>query len=554
MEVWDPAPATASPSPVLAILRAQWLSMRSFRPGSRRRGIMFSIITGVVWYGFWSFLALGAYRFTSNPENRTEIEAGLPSGLMFVFLYWQLAPLVSASLGASLDLKKLLIYPIPHRTLFLVEVLLRLTTSAEMLLLLSGALFGLFRNQIFGGWLAAPRLISSFLIFIVFNLLLAAGLRNLLERLLARKRLREVLVLLLVMIAGAPRLVMTTGVSWEELMGIFGGTPNAALPWVAATHFSLSRSGITAAATLAVWTALAYLFGRWQFNKSLRYDAQAAQATAKNSRLQGRSWVERLYRVPSVFLPGTLAAIVEKELRSLTRTPRFRLVFMMGFSFGLIVWLPLILGRAAGSDSVIRENFLTVVSVYALTLLGQVSYWNAFGFDRSAAQIYFCLPVPVSKALAGKNLAAIFFIFMEMLAVTAACLLVQIRLPFSKIFEAFLVTSIIGLYVLAAGNLSSVHFPRAMDPQRVAQGGTASRFHALLFFVYPVALLPVSLAYVARYFFESQTIFYLLLAFAALLGCVVYWIAMASAVTGADRRRETLLEELSRSEGPVVTQ
>jgi hypothetical protein len=32
-----------------------------------------------------------------------------------------------------------------------------------------------------------------------------------------------------------------------------------------------------------------------------------------------------------------MGAIVEKELRSLARTPRYRMVFVMGFSFGLMV-------------------------------------------------------------------------------------------------------------------------------------------------------------------------------------------------------------------------
>jgi ABC-2 type transport system permease protein len=263
--------------------------------------------------------------------------------------------------------------------------------------------------------------------------------------------------------------------------------------------------------------------------------------------------VNRICRIPSVVLPDPLGALVEKELRTLIRTPRFRLVFIMGFSFGLIVWLPLALGRREG-DSMLANNFLTVVSVYALTLLGQVSYWNAFGFDRAAAQVYFSLPVPISRTLAGKNIAAATFIFLEMAAVSTACLLLRFKLPPFKILEAFLVTPVVGLYLLALGNLSSIHYPRAMNPERVAQGGAASRFQALMFLLYPIAMLPVFLAYLARYAFGSQLIFYLMLAFAALLGGVIYWIAMDSAVSAAYRRRELLLTELSRSEGPVVTE
>ena len=154
---------------IWAILRAQWLSMRSFRLDSRRRGAIFSIITAVVWYGFWTFLASIAYELTSSAEAAGVIRQGLPIGLMIVFLYWQVAPIVSASLGASLDLKKLLIYPIPHRKLFVIEVMLRLTMCAEMLLLLGGSMIGLLRNPFFGGIQAGPRVIAPFLLFVLFN-------------------------------------------------------------------------------------------------------------------------------------------------------------------------------------------------------------------------------------------------------------------------------------------------------------------------------------------------------------------------------------------------
>src|SRR4029077_18252250 len=101
------------------------------------------------------------------------------------------------------------------------------------------------------------------------------------------------------------------------------------------------------------------------------------------TRLQ--SLAETFYRSPSLVLPDPLAAIVEKELRTLARTPRYRMVFVMGFSFGLMLWLPMVLRGSAG-NSTLSRHFLTLICVYALTLLGQVSYWNCFGFDRSAAQ------------------------------------------------------------------------------------------------------------------------------------------------------------------------
>lgn len=539
---------------ISAILRAQWLSMRSFRLYSRRRGAIFSIITALIWYGFWTFLAYGAEEFTSSPEAGELIRRGVPTGLMLVFLYWQLAPILSASLGASLDLKKILIYPIPHRKLFVIEVLLRLTTCAEMLLVLAGTATGLLRNPLFGGVRAAPRILGPLVAFSLFNLLLSAGLRNLLERLLAHKRLREILMLVLVMAAALPQLLVATRSPAGVLRRVLTSAPGGFWPWTAAARIGLSEEILFSGLILVWWTVAAFAFGRWQFERSLRYDAQATAGSAAAAGEGARSRLEAFYRLPALFLPDPTAAIVEKELRALSRTPRFRMVFIMGFSFGLIVWLPITLGRGGRGSSVVSDHYLTIVSVYALTLLGQVSYLNTFGFDRSAAQVYFSMPVSIGKALAGKNVAAALFILVEMAAVTLASLVLRVRISQGGMVEAFLVTAIVGLYLLAIGNMSSVHFPRAMNPERVSQGGAASRMQALIFVLYPVALLPVFLAFWARYVFSSDLIFYLILAFAAVLGMVVYAIAMESAVGAAVERREKLLMELSRSEGPVATE
>ena len=534
-----------------AILRAQWLSMRSFRLDSRRRGAIFSLITAAVWYGFWTFLALMAEEFASSVNTSEALRRGLPAGLFFVFLYWQFAPIVSASFGASLDLKKLLAYPVPHRSLFFIEILLRITTCAEMLLILAGSLVGLFRNPLYGGFRATPRLAAPYFVFVLFNLLLSAGLRSLLERMLTHRRLREILMLALATGAAVPQLLLVSRAPIGPWWRRFAESPAALWPWGAVSELVLGVSVVAPAGALFCWTAAAWVFGRWQFERSLRHDAQAAASARAGANGRGRWWMDAMYRIPSIFLPDPVAVMVEKELRSLSRTPRFRLVFIMGFSFGLVVWLPIVMGRGS---SVLADNFLTVVSVYALTLLGQVSYLNAFGFDRASAQVYFSMPVSVGKSLAAKNLAATFFILFEMLAVTAACLVVHIAIAPAKIVEAFAVTAIVGSYLLGIGNLSSVHFPRAMNPERVSQGGAASRLQALIFVFYPLALLPVFLAFWARYVFNSNVIFYLILTFAAVLGAVFYWIAMESAVRAATRRREKILMELSRGEGPVATE
>ena len=160
------------------------------------------------------------------------------------------------------------------------------------------------------------------------------------------------------------------------------------VPWNAAAHGALGRSRSPAAMlSLCGWTLAAFWFGRTQFERSLRYDAAAAQATPLRTaaRRGPRCW-SAFTGCPGAVLRDPLAGIVEKELRSLARTPRFRMVFVMGFTFGLAGVVSGDRRSRAGARGPKSQYFLIIVCVYALTLMGQVSYWNCFGFDRSAAR------------------------------------------------------------------------------------------------------------------------------------------------------------------------
>jgi ABC-2 type transport system permease protein len=74
----------------------------------------------------------------------------------------------------------------------------------------------------------------------------------------------------------------------------------------------------------------------------------------------------------------------------------------------------------------------------------------------------------------------------------------------------------------------------------------------LLILVYPVAAAPLALPYLARYAFESETAFFLVLAFDAVLGAILYWVGMDSAMNSARQRKERMIAALTRSEGPIA--
>src|ERR1700743_3750050 len=129
-----------------AIVWAQWRSTRNHLPRANLSGLVFSSVLTAVWYGAFTYWAVLAAILLSRPEDLDTFRKVLPAALLLCFLYWQLIPVLLTSMGASLDLRKLLVYPIPKRALFAIEVILRISTGVEMLLILTGAAVGLLLN------------------------------------------------------------------------------------------------------------------------------------------------------------------------------------------------------------------------------------------------------------------------------------------------------------------------------------------------------------------------------------------------------------------------
>ena len=193
---------------IAAILRAQLLSMR---PGSSR-GAGLPVVMGMFWYGFWLFVSFWAGLFAAH-ANPAALRYALPLGLLAICFYWQAMPVLSASMGSSLDLRKLLIYPVPHEKLFQVEVLLRFTNGIEMQLVLAGGAVGVLRNPASRGLSMLASTLGAVVVFVLFNVLLASGTRSLLERLLARRKVRELVALLMALVWVMPRFLMRSGVN-----------------------------------------------------------------------------------------------------------------------------------------------------------------------------------------------------------------------------------------------------------------------------------------------------------------------------------------------------
>jgi ABC-2 type transport system permease protein len=535
----------------ITIVWAQWRGLlnRYARGGPGAGGAAFVWAMMAVWYGLVALLAWVAAGAAAGARNLETLEQAVGIGLFLAFLYWQLMPVLMVSAGLSLDMKRLLAYPIPEARLFGIEVVLRVTTGAEVLILLCGLAAGLARNPEAPWW--GPL---SLLPFALFNFFLSAGVRDLLTRLFSRRGVRELTILGIVVLTALPNLLIAVVPSeqWRRISARYvEGVAGLPLPWQWAARLSVGEPDLVAAAGLAAYCALAWWFGLRQFRRSLRWDAAAARSEDRS-----RSWpwfaglAEAFFRLPSRLLPDPLGGLVEKEFRFLCRAPRFRLLFTMGFTFGLVIFLPLLIGRGS-TPGAVQENFLVLVSLYSALLLGEALFWNVFGYDRHAAQAYYVLPLNPRSVLLAKNSAALALLLLQVSCVTLAVSLLRLNVTPMKVAECYAVTLLLSLFMLAAGNLASTHYPRPVNPAQSWRNMSSGRLQAILLLLYPAIAAPIALAYLARWAFESDWAFFGVLLSGFVVAALGYWVSLDSSVAALDERREAILESLSRAEGPA---
>jgi ABC-2 type transport system permease protein len=527
-------------------LWAQWRSTRNLLTRGGKGGMLVTVFTYVLWYSSWAAAAAGAYLLTSGAVPLAILHRILPSGLFFVCFFWQMFPLMLASQGAYLDLPRLLVYPIPQRQLFLLEVALRISTGLEMLLVAAGLAAGLAANP------GIPALAPLFIaILVVFNLFLSSGIKSLSGWLMRRRGARELIMLVFIAVLIVPQLFVA-GIesgSFERFRHVRDFVTAAAyFPWTAAGHAALGRAGAGFPAALLAWTLAVYAFARWQFARILRLEDQSgAPQTSPTSPVRTSSWIDNFSRWPSQLVRDPLAALIERDIRILLRSPRFRLIAMMASCFGCLLWLPMAL---RGESNWIRQNYLVMACLYANLLIGEVLYWNAFGFELSAAQHWFSSPVPFRVVLRAKNAAAIFLTFCILSVTLGLSLLLPVPIGMRQIADAVAASLAFLIPMLAFGNLTSIYMPRPVRSQEAWKSSTGKTQFALLFLM-PLLSIPILLAFLARWATGNLWAYFVVLGVVLVVEILFYIVATETAVEAAGERKELFLETLARKEGPI---
>ncbi len=219
----------------------------------------------------------------------------------------------------------------------------------------------------------------------------------------------------------------------------------------------------------------------------------------------------------------------------------------MASTFGAVLWLPQVM---RSKDGCVAQNYVTMATLYGMLVLGEVLYWNVFGFERASAQQWFVTPVRFGAVLRAKNLVAILYMLLAvaLLSTIAAVLPVGVGAP--QIVDALAAAAVFLVCVMGAGNLTSVYMPRPIDAAQAWRNNT-SKTQFLLLFAYPLLTIPVALAHLARWATDSYWAYHAVLAVAFLIALCFFSVATETAEEVAESRKELIVAALSHQDGPV---
>jgi ABC-2 type transport system permease protein len=398
----------------------------------------------------------GAYQFVSNGRF-----VWVDLQLWAIFLWWQALPIFMAGFGANFEIRSLLRFPLRLSALYLIGLSYGLVDFTAVAGLCWVASLGA------GAVAAAPSLLPAVLAvgssFVLFNITLERLIGSWIERVLAKRRAREVffaifiLLMMLLQLAGplmsrysgatAPwmiRLVPLVSVLPPSLAG--RALENAAIGEIRGALLNVVQILIYA----AIFGGLLLLRLAAQYRGEEISEAPAPQ-TAGSSRVRFESGGNVLD-----FLSPQIAVMVRKEFRYLVRNGFAALLL---FVPPLLVFLLIRLARsnmfAAG------EALFPGLMAYLVLLLMSPAY-NSFAYEGSGIQGYFTAPVRFREIFLAKNFVQAALLVSE-LALCVAAFAYGVGLPSAPVLLATLTAiffTVVGQFSIA--NWSSLSFPRKL--------------------------------------------------------------------------------------------
>jgi len=489
----------------------------------------------------------GAYSFLSGGH-----EAWIAFLFWGIFLFRQLVPIFTAGFGAGFEFRNMLRFPLSLGAFYAIGLAYGLADFAAIAssCWLMAMIIGVARANP----TVLPTMIAVSALFLLMNITLERMIGSWLERILARRRAREIFFAAFVLCA----------VSLQFLNPLLQRYGRAAQPWVrqvlpylSVFPPSLAGRAIVGAAQghftdvllgAAGISAYALLFSVFLWLRfATQYRGEELSETAAPERAVVRPISRTAEQSDALqLLTPQVAAVLRKEFRYLTRN---------SFAFFLLIMPPVFVllfttqfaGRhpTATKHAVSTEFFFPGMMAYLILILMAPAY-NSFAYDGKGIQTFFTSPVSFREVFLGKNLLQVAMLTFE-LTLSMAAFSYLVGLPSLPVLVATLAAIVFNVTgQLAIANWSSLSFPRKLNFGQM-RGQRQSGMAVLVSFGTQILLGGISapILFMSRWTGNAwlPAEVFVFLAGAAIAG---YTSSLDPLAALAEKKKETLIDALSR--------
>ena len=534
------------------VSQLRWRVLRNnLRKKSRRLdliGVVISSIIGTIFVaGISLVFFLGIRAMLANHSEKY-------FGLLFLALlvWWQIFPIMIAGFSPQFTFRTLLRFPMKLSAFYLISIAYGLADSAAIAATVW--MLAMVLSTVISLPSAAPIMLLACLLFIALNVTIERLVGAWLEKLLAKRRSREIFFAIFIFSMICLQFL-------NPVLQKYGNRIRPFVQWMLPYLWLLpsSMAGDAVSDFIAhgwgsvllklaglslyvlffsafLWRRNAKLFAGEDLGESAAPAATARRALAQDSLGNG------LF----AFLPAQVLAVFSKELDYLRRSSFLFfslfippvMVFYFSFLFSSI--------HSSSFKSGLSPDFFFPGMMAYLVLMLMAPSYNSFAYEGRGIQTYFTSPVKFSDILLAKNLVTLLILFSE-IAVCAALIGWRSKFPSPPIFLATIaavVFSVIGQLTIA--NWSSLSFPRKIEFGKM-QGQRNSGMSALILFAVQITFGVISgvILFSGRWTgnpWLPAEVFTVL----AAVSVAGYFAALKSFSTFAESKKEILIDALCR--------
>jgi ABC-2 type transport system permease protein len=518
------------------------------------RGVAFIIYTIM---GLSLGFGLGAGAFSLMSSGHGQFLSAL---FWIVFLVWQVLPIALASFQEQFDLSGLLRFPVNFGSFYLLNLVFGLVDVSTILgsICCLGILTGItVARPVLFGWTA-----FVLAVFALFNILLARTVLAWVDRWLAKRRTREVVSAIFLLLMLSLQLLnpalhqnryrgMKNSANHAAGREVFNELPGwakpviAVVPWLPPglaaqciylqatekTPAALESLGVLGLFILATGSVLGVRL-RAEFRGERLSDTPAARKRNESD----SKWL--------IDGSGPIAAVMEKEIRTIPRS--MPLLFAIGAPLLTVLVISTLFRNGSIGGRPFQFAFPLCVC-YALLGFTQMIF-NNLGAEGTGIQMLFLSPTPIRTVLLAKNLLhGLLFAMVAFLAgVLAALRLGEPDLALLATTAAWVLFAL--PMNLAAGNLLSLTMPYRVNLGRISRQ-RGSQASALVSMLIQAAVMGCGVAVLelCTYFDKRWLAAPCLLALAGV--ALVGWLQVLKYSDSlANRNRDNLIGTLAKTE------